>query len=167
MARLFVAAVPPAPVLDALAALRRPDEPGVRYTVRDQWHVTLRFLGSCEPDAAQDALHTLDAPAGEAVLGPRVARLGRSVIAVPVHGLDDLAAAVVGATADVGEPPDPRPFTGHLTMARLKGRAACGIAGEAVDLRFAVSEIHLVSSELGADRARYRSLARFPLRTGA
>ena len=44
--RLFVAAWPPPDVADAIAALPRPVEPGVRYTPREQWHVTLLFLGT-------------------------------------------------------------------------------------------------------------------------
>ena len=44
-ARLFVAAVPPAAVLDQIAELTRPEIEGLRWTTRDQWHATLRFLG--------------------------------------------------------------------------------------------------------------------------
>ena len=63
MPRLFVAVWPPDEVLDAIAALPRADEPGVRWTRRDQWHVTLRFLGSAEIEAAVAALHTVVWPA--------------------------------------------------------------------------------------------------------
>ncbi|MEA2686121.1 MAG: hypothetical protein QOE93_1316, partial [Actinomycetota bacterium] len=51
-ARLFVAVWPPAPLLDAVAALDRPAVPGLRWTGREQWHVTLRFLGAVEDVAA-------------------------------------------------------------------------------------------------------------------
>src|SRR5262245_9060382 len=119
-ARLFVAAWPPAGVLDAIQALPRPDESGVRYTRRDQWHVTLRFLGSCAVDDAVAAFDAIDAVPADAVLGPAVARLGRFVLVVPVAGLEDLAASVVEATREVGEPPEPRRFAGHITVARLR-----------------------------------------------
>jgi 2'-5' RNA ligase len=66
--RLFVAVRPPDDILDAVAALPRPTHPGVRWTARDQWHVTLRFLGEVEdptPVAAALAAAPLDsAPAG-------------------------------------------------------------------------------------------------------
>lgn len=153
--RLFVAAVPPPEVLDAIAGLDRPPEPGVRYTTRPQWHVTLRFLGRAPIDHALTALASVRAEAADAVLGPAVARLGRAVVVIPVAGLDPLAAAVVAATTAVGEPPDPRPFAGHLTVARLKNRPACGVAGQSFAARFAVDRIHLIESHLDHAGARY------------
>ena len=50
-----------------------------------------------------------------------------TVVCVPVAGLDELAAAVPRPTAAIGEPPDPRRFAGHLTLARLRrpGRVRC------------------------------------------
>jgi 2'-5' RNA ligase len=85
--------------------------------------------------------------------------LGRSTVVVPVAGLDQLAAATIEATAEVGVPPDPRPFTGHLTIARLKGRAACGVAGQPFRATFPVREIHLVRSHLDSSGARYEVVA--------
>ena len=158
-ARLFVAAWPPAEVLDLLEAMPRPDEPGVRYTRRDQWHITLRFVGTAVIDDAHAAFESIVAPVAEAVLGPSVARLGRSIVIVPVQGLDAVASAAVDATAHIGEPPDPRPFTGHVTLARLRNRAACGIAGHRLHATFAVDEIHLVRSRLHPHGARYETLA--------
>ena len=38
MARLFVAVWPPDDVVAELAALPRPDQPGLRWTTPDQWH---------------------------------------------------------------------------------------------------------------------------------
>jgi 2'-5' RNA ligase len=158
-ARLFVAAWPPAEVLDAIATLARPEEPGVRYTTRAQWHVTLRFLGSCDVDDAAAAFARIDGVAAEAVVGPLVSRLGRSVVVVPVRGLEALAAAVAVATAGVGEPPDPRPFAGHLTIARLRHRAACRVTGQRIQAAFAVTELDLVRSELHPQGARYTTVA--------
>jgi 2'-5' RNA ligase len=157
--RLFVAAWPPEAVLDRLEALPRPVEPGVRYTRRDQWHVTLRFLGSCPVDDALVAFTQLAGGPAVAELGPAVSRLGRSVLVVPVRGLEDLAAAVRTATGDVGEPPDPRPFTGHVTVARLRHRPACRVAGQRIQAAFPVREVHLVRSHLHPDGARYESIA--------
>jgi len=149
--RLFIAVEPPPEVLDRIAALPRPDEPGVRWTKRQHWHVTLRFLGEAPVDVAAAALSRLDAPTAVAELGPVVSRLGRNVICVPVRGLEELATAVSEVTADVGEPPDPRPFTGHLTLARLKRRGACRLAGVPFSASFPVTEVRLVRSELTGD----------------
>jgi 2'-5' RNA ligase len=164
--RLFVAAWPPAGVLDLLETLPRPSDPGVRWTRRDQWHVTLRFLGAADPAAAVAALASLDVAAAEAVLGPLTARLGQSVVVVPVAGLTEVAVAVAAVTAEVGEPPDPRPFAGHLTLARLRQRPACGVTGFRLAARFAVRELHLVRSHLDHEGARYETLAVVPLREG-
>jgi 2'-5' RNA ligase len=163
-ARLFVAAWPPDHVRDALAALARPVEPGVRYTTAEQWHVTLRFLGTADVGEATDAFGCIEAAACRAAAGPVVSRLGRDAVVVPVRGLDDLAAEVRRATAHVGEPPDPRPFHGHLTVARLRARAACGIAGAALGVDWWVREVALVRSETLPEGARYTTIARRPLR---
>ncbi len=162
--RLFVAVWPPGDVLDLVEALPRPGEPGVRYTARDQWHVTLRFLGGCDVDDAAAALDGARWPEEhvEAVCGPAVSRLGRDVIVVPVRGLDALAAAVAAATRDLGEPPDPRPFAGHLTLARLRSRGACRIAGAPFAVTFPVTEVALVRSHLQPGGARYETLRTWP-----
>lgn len=164
VARLFLAAWPPDAVVDRLAAwLPARPAPGVRWVPPENWHVTLRFLGRAEPDEALAALASLQAASAEAVVGPRVTTLGRSIVCLPVGGLDRLAAAVRAATASVGEPPEPRPFTGHLTLARRKGRAKAPAVGAEYSDRFLVTEVALVSSTTAADGARYHVLARQPL----
>jgi RNA 2',3'-cyclic 3'-phosphodiesterase len=161
--RLFVAVDPPGPVRRTLAtAIPRPDEPGVRWIPPDRWHVTLRFLGEADEREAVAALRRLRAPRATAALGPRVSRLGRTVVCLPVEGLDDLAVAVDAATADVGEPPDHR-FRGHLTLARLKARAACGVTGTAVSSTFEVDAVRLYRSTLHPDGARHELVAEVAL----
>jgi 2'-5' RNA ligase len=153
--RLFVAVLPPVEVVDDLTPLERADAPGVRWTPPEQWHVTLHFLGDAPLPDATAALGALTAAPCTAVLGPRVGRLGREVLMLPVGGLDELAAAVGRAFAGIGRPPDPRPFLGHLTLARLRARAACGLVDAAVRASWPVGEVHLVESTLGADGSRY------------
>src|SRR5207245_3436779 len=93
-ARLFVAAIPPVAVLDQVAALPRPEVEGLRWTTRDQWHVTLRFLGRvADVDAVRAALELVSLSRCEARLGPGVGRFGRRVLHVAVTGLADRAAA--------------------------------------------------------------------------
>jgi RNA 2',3'-cyclic 3'-phosphodiesterase len=162
--RLFVAATLPDEVLDALEALPRADEAGVRWTRREHWHVTLRFFGEAGLDEATAALQRLVAAPVEATMGPAVSRLGRNVICVPVAGLDDVAAAVTEATAGVGEPPDPRPFNGHVTLARLRKRGSCRLAGEPFRARFPVDEVHLVRSRLTDSGPEHSTALVVPLR---
>ena len=167
--RLFVAVWPPPEVTARLAALPRPATPGVRWEPADLAHVTLRFIGHADPAAVIAALEAAPLPRAEAVVGPTVSRLGRSVLCVPVAGLDRLATEVVDATSHLGEPPPPRRFAGHVTLARLRNRAACGLAGHRLSASFEVTEVALVCSHLPgtpgavAGQRAYETMARFPL----
>lgn len=163
--RLFVAVRPPEEVLDQLAALPRSDAAGLRWTTRDQWHVTLRFLGNVDdPGPVVAALHDAVRPLSpvDATLGPRAGMLGRGVVQLPVAGLDGIAAAVIAATAAFGDPPDARRFKGHLTLARTKSRlrdaAALDVSG-----RWTVDHVELIRSHLGRGPATYETLATLSL----
>jgi len=158
MARLFVAVWPPSEVVDALCRLPRPAGAGVRWTTPDQWHVTLRFLGETDPVEAEAALRELDPPASELRLGPGTVLLGRDVVALPAHGVDELAAAVLEVTRGVGRPPARRPFHGHLTLARLR-RGAGRPARMAFEARWDVRTVELVESDLRPTGASYRTRA--------
>jgi 2'-5' RNA ligase len=108
------------------------------------------------------------APAGEtgsvASAGPVTRRLGSSLVVLPVSGLDLLAGAVSGLTASMGEPVPPRPFFGHVTLARAKrGIAVGGLTGAALSAAWPVAEVTLVASTLHPEGARYEVLARFSL----
>ena len=167
--RLFVAVWPSPEVVASLRALPRPEVPRLRWTNEDQWHVTLRFLGDADEGEATAALRRLrfgSRPVAEA--GPAVGRFGNTVLYVPVAGLDELAAAAVAATADVGEPSaQGRPFRGHLTVGRAnQGRAPLRRLAEVpVAGRWEVDEVTLVASRLHPHGARYSVVARVPLPT--
>lgn len=135
----------------------------MRWVAPNQWHVTLRFLGEADEEAATTAVSSLDAPRAVASLGPRVSRLGRDVVCLPVTGLDRLAAAVLDVTVGIGEPAG-RPFVGHLTLARLRHRAACGLTGTLVDLVVPVDEVVLLRSTLTREGAVHEPVATVPLR---
>jgi 2'-5' RNA ligase len=165
--RLFVAVYPPPPVVRSLARLPHPETPGVRWVPVDQYHVTLRFLGDADVDevrAAPDDVH-LDGEPPQVRLGPQVSRLGRTVICVPAAGLDDLAASVVSATEHLGRPPEARRFHGHVTLARLKQRAACGLAGTPFSAEFTAEAIHLVESVTRAEGAEHHQRGTWSLET--
>ena len=167
--RLFVGVAPPDDVLDLIADLPRPAQSGLRWTTREQWHVTLRFLGEVEdPEPVVDALESgglRRVGACEATVGPAVTALSRHVLSLPVAGLDDLAAAVVAATRTFGRPPEPRPFQGHVTLARTTGatrqsvrRLAGEVVGQELSARFRVADVRLVRSHLGRGGARYEDV---------
>lgn len=160
--RLFVAAWPPTTVVEQLHSLAGLEQPGVRRVAPENWHVTLRFLGNTDTAAVIDRLGATTMPAATAVLGPAVRRLGRGMLVVPVQGLDELAATVRAATADVGEPPDPRPFTGHVTVARLRPGVRSAAVGTPFSAEFRVDEVVLVNSVLGRGGAAYDVVRRWP-----
>ena len=159
-ARLFVAVWPPSVVVDALASLRHTEPSGVRWMGPEQWHVTLRFLGTVDVTPAVDALARLrGTPPARAVTGVRTGRMGREVLALPVDGLGELAAAVVAAFAGLGRDPEHATFRGHLTLARGRGVRSLGRPALASPLEWEVDEVTLVRSYLGRGGARYEAVA--------
>jgi 2'-5' RNA ligase len=165
--RLFVAVWPPDEVLDALAGLPRPAIPGLRWTDRHQWHVTLRFLGQVDdaaPVAAALGAVGAVAPA-DAVMGPAVDRFAQRVLHLPVAGLEGMASAVSAATAGMGRTED-RPFRGHLTLARARRRSRLDLrllTGVPLAARWMTDEVCLVESRLSPSGSRYQVLERFRL----
>jgi 2'-5' RNA ligase len=182
--RVFVAVYPDpavrAALEEALARLRSAPEAGrVRWVRPEQWHVTLQFLGEVAELAPLSA--ALDRLAGS---GPVVARLGPAsgwlpggrVLQVPVVGLDPVAARVrdqLRAGARVPEGGD-LPFRGHLTLGRARGRpvpdrSPQGASGSVwwevpCTAEFAVEELVLVVSTLGAGPPRHEVVHRVALR---
>ena len=133
----------------------RPSVPGVRWTTPEQWHVTLRFLGSAPFDLS--AVREWPAVRPVAVMRPAAERLGRDVLCLPVDGLDSLAAAV--------DPAPERPFRGHLTLARRRsGRLPLGVGlVDPEPVSWEVGEVTLVSSRLLPSGAEYEVVDRVPL----
>jgi 2'-5' RNA ligase len=168
--RLFVAVEVPADAREAIDRIERPPGDDVRWSDPASWHVTLRFLGDVAKDdapAVSAALAAVDAAAAEAVVGRVPMRVGPVALALPVGGLDEIAAAVTKAFAGLpGE--EARRFRGHLTLGRLRrvGRwPAAGVASLAAEIRWPVTSVALVRSHLGGGLpARYEVLARQPLR---
>jgi 2'-5' RNA ligase len=148
-----------------VAALERPKVVGARWTTRDQWHVTLRFLGEVDDALLGDvasAVGGLGRLTVTARLGPAVELLGPRVVPIPVAGLDEVGSRVIDATAGFGRPPEDRPFRGHLTLARLKGvrrRDLAPLLGTPIDVAWTVEELHVVRSHLSPKGARYESVA--------
>jgi 2'-5' RNA ligase len=169
--RLFVAVWPSGDVVDVLASLPRPEVSSVRWTTPDQWHVTLRFMGQIgEADvaAATDAFGRIDVGAVGSVsaeMGPATACFGRGILQVPVEGLDELARVTVEATAAVGQPPDDRPFHGHVTLARARARKGDvrSLRGTPLAARWKVAEVTLVASTPHRDGSRYEVVSSVPL----
>ncbi len=168
--RLFVAVGLPATMVELLEALPRPEARQLRWTTPAQWHITLRFLGEVDdPSGVTAAVSGLagrfDAGEVEARLGPESRWFpGRRVLQVPVTGLDALAGLVRDLTARWGVDDEPG-FSGHVTLARVRGRGGgpAHLAGVPVDGRFAVAQVSVIASTLGAGNTSYEVLADVPI----
>jgi 2'-5' RNA ligase len=146
----------------------------VRWSTRDQWHVTLRFFGELAAAEVSRALELLAQAAAslpgraplEVLGGPATRFMGPGLIIWPVDGLAVAAAAVETATAGIGQPPPDRRFVGHLTIAR--GRRGTDLRRarhllQPLAASWLVSSLSLVQSELHRDGARYREIASIPV----
>ena len=187
LVRAFVAAYPPPTVRAALGAVRDAVGPAAdptgagRWTAAAQWHVTLRFLGALDrPDVYVAALAARLAghpPVTVRLTGVGTFPAGDRGAAVWV-GVDDapgspgitrLAAAV--AAVPGGDPPDPRPFRAHCTLARVPGSGvplaralASALAGHpAAGESWTVTEVVLVASRPVAGAHAHEAVARIPL----
>lgn len=166
-ARLFVGVWPPPEVVSILSSLERPPLDALRWTSPERWHVTVAFLGGVsdarlgEVQAALAAVAASATAAPEARLGPSTRRVGRSLLWVPVEGLEGLAGEVRGAMGallpDAGLE---EPFQGHLTLARARGRhvVPASLAGVPIEACWLAREVRLVRSKLGRYGARYTTL---------
>ena len=169
---------PPPAVVDILTALERPLRDDLRWTTAGQWHITVAFVGEVDdgdvmalargveravvpwttgPDRRADI---------EVVLGPKPVHVGPGVLALPVGGLDDVAAAVRRHLGQRGFSLEDRPFRGHLTLARARrGRRVPtdAVVGR-VEARWPLDSLAVVSSRLGPGGSRYETVALTALR---
>jgi 2'-5' RNA ligase len=143
----------------------------------ENWHLTLRFLGSTEPVARDRVTAEMDA----ADLGARFSVRWGGIGAFPRTrratvlwlGLEEggpalsrLAATVAEAVEAAGFPPEDRPFRGHLTLSRIRPHqdvTALVDGMEPLGGTMPVDRVVLVRSHLGRGGARYENLEEFPL----
>jgi 2'-5' RNA ligase len=177
LTRAFVAVRLPEAVLDAVAERTAGVAVPDRRTTRDQWHLTLQFLGNrADVDAVAAALAGIDvAPFGARIGGtgafPRAARatvlwLG---VAEGADALADLADAVMTRTERLGHDRDPRPYRPHLTLARCRTptdlrETVAALGDDPVGPRWRVDAVAVFESDTRRDGARYtpRALIELP-----
>ena len=186
--RLFVACELPQDALDALAqvqdALRAQGTGRLRWVRSEGIHLTLKFLGEVPSKTAERAIKAL----AEKIVSPftlnlRFDRLGSfggrmrlRVLWVGLTGdfeaLVELAEVVESALAPLGFPREDRPFSPHLTLARVPEEMGIEERSRLADLLtgyelpplppMAISKVSLMQSLLLPTGARYERLADFP-----
>ncbi|MGD8756440.1 MAG: RNA 2',3'-cyclic phosphodiesterase [Desulfobacterales bacterium] len=175
--RAFVAIDLPDSVRSSLAGAQQKLK---SYGFRIKWvrpqsiHLTLKFLGNidvAQSDAVVGAMNQAAkgfaalalAPSGMGVFPnarrPRVVWVG---IGGQLERLKNLQRALEAQLADVGFPRESRPFKGHLTLGRVKGKIAAHRLQTALDDlgnfeagSFEVNQIILFKSQLQSSGAVY------------
>ena len=179
MTRLFVAIDLPEEVKDRLVPLCN-GLPGARWVHDRQFHLTLRFLGEVEGPAVAsvaESLRSVHAPGFELSLRgvghfpprgpPRV--LWAGVDAGP--GLFELQRQVEKLVRRAGQPPDPRKFSAHVTLARLVDPPLPRVVAFLRELAgllagpIRVERFQLWRSVLGREGARHAIEEAYPLET--
>lgn len=154
--------------------------PDARWVPRDNYHVTMLFLGHV-PDERVPALSSAAASAASSMVAfdvrvgalgafpsPRRARVVWLGLEDPAGGFSALAEACAEAYAPHGFAAERRPFVPHLTLARLKAPARVALdAAVPSAVRFTVDRLTLFRSVLGRPAARYEALAVYPFGLGA
>lgn len=179
MTRAFVAVRLPEPVLDAVADRLAPLAVTGRPTTREQWHLTLQFLGDdADLDAVGDALDGIDTAGGRARLGgPGAfpdARHAHVLWLGLAHGTIEvtrLAAEVVRRVAPLGHDPDIRPFRPHITLARWRAPSdlrtlIASIGDEPVGPTWDIDAVTVYESRRRSTGADYVARATIPLPAG-
>ena len=172
--RLFLAVALDNEVRHGLAAFL--GERAIRFPGRpsppDNWHLTLRFLGSTDALQRDRVLEFLDEhligepfTLGFTGLGafPKPSRATVLWLGVD-RGSDDLAAMATvceEAAVSVGFDPEDRPFHPHLTLSRIRPPVSVdGLIEEvgSFPLKMTVDRVTLYRSHLGRDGASYEAI---------
>jgi RNA 2',3'-cyclic 3'-phosphodiesterase len=177
--RLFVAFDVSAGAADAVARAVEPWTgaiPHVRWVPRENWHVTLKFLGQTWPRLegwVRDRVGEVARRSGS--VPTRLTAMGsfpgRGRARVLWAGIDDASGALGGIAAALDEAlrqefrPEARPFSPHLTVARSEPpvRLPEGFAEPLPPVAFTVDRVVLFRSHLRRPAPRYEPLEIFPL----
>jgi len=163
---------------------RRRPSAFVRWSTREQLHITLAFLGN----VACDRLPALLAAVGGACQGAGVMHLAVNSLGVfpsparprviwaglcgDVTALCDLQQRVASATAGFGEHTEEREFHPHVTLGRVSSKAPRDQAAVAEVMRsvsapqvghWQAQSVFLIRSRLEPSGAVYTNLGEFPL----
>jgi len=181
--RLFIGIALAQEAAEALARVRAQFETGsgadVRWSAPSGWHVTLQFLGSMDEQREKCVVDKLTAvrAATVPVLIEGLGFFERAGIfwagLAPAPELLALQQFVTAAMRNCGFVPEARPYSPHITLARMKGHTGTkalrwlkqAVAKSKADLRaeFVADEFLLYESLPGPEGTRYEVRQRFAL----
>ncbi|MDG3577417.1 RNA 2',3'-cyclic phosphodiesterase [Rhizobium sp. YJ-22] len=177
MPRLFTALEIPRNVALSLSLLRG-GLPGARWIDVENYHITLRFIGDVDgrtADEIVDRLDRIDRPEFQLSMtgiGSFGGKKPHSVWAgvTPAPEMFALQAEIERLCQRLGLPPDPRKFTPHVTLARLKGARVDDVVhylsgrGNFQTAPFTAPRFVLLSSRDSVGGGPYLTEEIFPLR---
>ncbi len=187
--RLFIAIAVPDEIKDAMEKAQTElrgalPERCVRWAKREQFHLTLKFLGGVNAQRVDPLIEAVRGACGGFValrLGarrigffpdirfPRVVWVG---VNDPQEQLPRLQRAVDAVTMDFRSESAADKFTGHVTLGRIKGirrteAESLARLGSQMEERFlgewTADQVEVIRSELSPQGARYTSLAAIDL----
>lgn len=176
MPRLFTGLEIPSDIALDLANLRGGIS-GARWIDVENYHLTLRFIGDIDDATARDVFATLGQirRASFTVTLDALDSFGggkpRAIIAKakPAPALVELQAEQERLMRRIGIPPEPRKFTPHVTLARLRDASASAVAaylsarGFFFSRRFEANRFVLFSSRASTGGGPYVVEAAYPL----
>ncbi|WP_378946793.1 RNA 2',3'-cyclic phosphodiesterase [Mesorhizobium sp. ANAO-SY3R2] len=178
MPRLFTALEVPRDAALSLSLLRG-GLPGARWIDIENYHLTLRFIGDVEghvADEIAEALDRVDRPGFQVTLSGVGAFGQKKPHAVwagvaPSPEMNALQADIERICQRVGVAADPRKFTPHVTLARLRNTSPLDVAhylsarGNFAALPFRASRFVLMSSRDSVGGGPYVVEEAWPLST--
>jgi len=176
MPRLFTALEIPRNAAMSLSLLRG-GLPGARWIDVENYHITLRFIGDVDgrtADEIVDRLDRIDRPEFSLSLngiGSFGSKKPHSIWAgvTPAPEMYALQGEIERICQRIGLPPDPRKFTPHVTLARLKSSRVedvvhyLGGRGDFHTIPFVTSRFVLLSSKESVGGGPYLTEEVFPL----
>jgi RNA 2',3'-cyclic 3'-phosphodiesterase len=176
MPRLFTALEIPRNAAMSLSLLRG-GLPGARWIDVENYHITLRFIGDVDnrtADEVVDRLDRIDRPEFQIRLdsiGSFGSKKPHSIWAgvTPTPDMFALQGEIERICQRIGLPPDPRKFTPHVTLARLKSSRVDDVVhylsgrGNFQTSPFTVTRFVLLSSRESVGGGPYLTEEIFPL----
>jgi RNA 2',3'-cyclic 3'-phosphodiesterase len=167
--------------LERLQSSLRP-EAFIKWSPLDNLHITTKFIGEWPESRLEELCASLKALAPREPFDVELKDLGwfpneRSprVLWVGVHGngaLEDLAHATEDCLIKIGIPKEERPFTPHLTLARIKHPVPLDRLRDRVrEMRsvnlgaFTAARFALFRSDPGSNFSVYRKLRTYPFQS--